>query len=81
VATDLALVIPVHPRGGVLEAAVLSEQATIRVVPPLGYLDFMALVGAARAVITDSGGVQEETTLLRVPCLTLRSADHGDQRQ
>jgi UDP-N-acetylglucosamine 2-epimerase (non-hydrolysing) len=39
---------------------------------PLGYLEFMALVKGASAVITDSGGVQEETTLLRVPCLTLR---------
>ena len=73
VATELALVIPVHPRGrAALEAAGLSEQAAIRVVPPLGYLEFMALVSGASAVITDSGGVQEETTLLRVPCLTLR---------
>ena len=72
-ATELALVIPVHPRGrAALEAAGLSEQATIRVVPPLGYLEFMALVSGASAVITDSGGLQEETTLLRVPCLTLR---------
>jgi UDP-N-acetylglucosamine 2-epimerase (non-hydrolysing) len=42
------------------------------VAPPLGYLEFIALVKGAKAVITDSGGVQEETTLLRVPCLTLR---------
>ncbi len=39
---------------------------------PLGYLEFMSLVRGAAAVVTDSGGVQEETTLLRVPCLTLR---------
>jgi UDP-N-acetylglucosamine 2-epimerase (non-hydrolysing) len=44
----------------------------LHTAPPLGYLEFIALVGGARAVITDSGGVQEETTLLRVPCLTLR---------
>jgi UDP-N-acetylglucosamine 2-epimerase (non-hydrolysing) len=42
------------------------------VVDPLGYVEFMSLVRGAAAIVTDSGGVQEETTLLRVPCLTLR---------
>ena len=41
-------------------------------VDPLGYVEFMSLVRGAAAIVTDSGGVQEETTLLRVPCLTLR---------
>ncbi len=44
----------------------------IHVVEPLGYVEFMSLVRGAAAIVTDSGGVQEETTLLRVPCLTLR---------
>jgi UDP-N-acetylglucosamine 2-epimerase (non-hydrolysing) len=44
----------------------------VHVIDPLGYLEFMGLVRGATAVVTDSGGVQEETTLLRVPCLTLR---------
>jgi UDP-N-acetylglucosamine 2-epimerase (non-hydrolysing) len=44
----------------------------IHVVEPLGYIEFMSLVRGAAAIVTDSGGVQEETTLLRVPCLTLR---------
>jgi UDP-N-acetylglucosamine 2-epimerase (non-hydrolysing) len=44
----------------------------VRVVDPLGYIEFMSLVRGAAAIVTDSGGVQEETTLLRVPCLTLR---------
>jgi UDP-N-acetylglucosamine 2-epimerase (non-hydrolysing) len=44
----------------------------IRLVPPLGYLDFLRLVSEARVVLTDSGGIQEETTILRVPCITLR---------
>jgi len=67
------VVIPVHPRGrDALEAAGLGAQPRLHIAPPLGYLEFVALVRGARAVITDSGGVQEETTLLRVPCLTLR---------
>src|ERR1700678_3343361 len=73
VADELDVVIPVHPRGrAALEAAGLSAHPRIHAAPPLGYLEFMALVKGASAVITDSGGVQEETTLLRVPCLTLR---------
>ena len=45
----------------------------MRLVPPLGYLDFLALQAGASAVLTDSGGVQEETTVLGVPCFTLRN--------
>jgi UDP-N-acetylglucosamine 2-epimerase len=71
---DLAPVImPVHPRGrAVFEAAGLAEHPGIRMCEPLGYLEFMSLVRGALAAITDSAGVQEETTFLRVPCLTLR---------
>jgi UDP-N-acetylglucosamine 2-epimerase (non-hydrolysing) len=73
VADELDVIIPVHPRGrAALEAAGLGGHSRLRATPPLGYLEFIALVRGARAVITDSGGVQEETTLLRVPCLTLR---------
>jgi len=73
VADELDVVIPVHPRGrAALEAAGLSAHPRLHAAPPLGYLEFIALVRGARVVITDSGGVQEETTLLRVPCLTLR---------
>jgi len=73
VAAEVDVVIPLHPRGrAVLEAAGLSAHQGIHVTPPLGYLEFIALVKGASAVVTDSGGVQEETTLLRVPCLTLR---------
>ena len=73
VADELDVIIPVHPRGrAALEAAGPGQHARSACRDPLGYLEFMALVKGAAAVITDSGGVQEETTLLRVPCLTLR---------
>jgi UDP-N-acetylglucosamine 2-epimerase (non-hydrolysing) len=73
VADQIDVVIPVHPRGrAALEAAGLAAHPRLHAAPPLGYLEFIALVRGARAMITDSGGVQEETTLLRVPCLTLR---------
>ena len=71
-AADLPLLLPAHPRlATMLEGLDLGS---IRVVEPQGYLDFVALEMAARVVLTDSGGVQEETTILGVPCLTLRES-------
>jgi UDP-N-acetylglucosamine 2-epimerase (non-hydrolysing) len=73
VATELDVIFPLHPRGrATLTAAGLLESPRVKVVEPLGYIEFMSLVRGAAAIVTDSGGVQEETTLLRVPCLTLR---------
>jgi UDP-N-acetylglucosamine 2-epimerase (non-hydrolysing) len=73
VAAELDVIIPLHPRGrAALLAAGLLDVPRVRVVDPLGYIEFMSLVRGAAAIVTDSGGVQEETTLLRVPCLTLR---------
>jgi UDP-N-acetylglucosamine 2-epimerase (non-hydrolysing) len=73
VADQLALVFPVHPRGrAVLEAAGLRTSDRLRLVEPVGYVDFLSGVRGAALVITDSGGVQEETTVLNVPCLTAR---------
>jgi len=70
-ATDLPLIFPVHPRTRAnIEQLRLHED--IRLLDPLGYLDFLALEAQSRLVLTDSGGVQEETTALGVPCLTLR---------
>jgi UDP-N-acetylglucosamine 2-epimerase (non-hydrolysing) len=67
------LVLPLHPRGrSTLEAAGLRDRDRLRVVEPLGYLAFLSLVAGARLVLTDSGGIQEETTILDVPCLTMR---------
>ena len=77
VAGQLPLVFPVHPRTRRrLEAAGLLQKldacAGVRRLEPLGYIDFMSLLFNARLVITDSGGVQEETTYLGIHCLTLR---------
>ena len=73
VADQAEVVIPLHPRGRArLEEAGFLNHPKMRVIDPLGYLEFMGLVRGSRAVVTDSGGVQEETTILGVPCLTLR---------
>jgi UDP-N-acetylglucosamine 2-epimerase (non-hydrolysing) len=77
VARDLPLVFPVHPRTRKrLEefglAAALDAEPRVHLTEPLGYIEFMSLVSRSRAAITDSGGVQEETTYLGIPCLTLR---------
>jgi UDP-N-acetylglucosamine 2-epimerase (non-hydrolysing) len=69
---DLPLVFPVHPRTRKALAAQQVELPNVKLVDPLGYLEFMKLVSHARLVLTDSGGIQEETTYLGVPCLTLR---------
>jgi UDP-N-acetylglucosamine 2-epimerase (non-hydrolysing) len=72
-AERLPVLIPLHPRGrAALEAAGLSASGGLIVTDPLPYTAFMGLVRGAAAVITDSGGVQEETTVLGVPCLTMR---------
>jgi UDP-N-acetylglucosamine 2-epimerase (non-hydrolysing) len=77
VSKELPLVFAVHPRTrkkleefGLLDA--LTASPRISLTEPLGYIQFMNLVRSARAVITDSGGVQEESTYLGIPCLTLR---------
>lgn len=72
---ELPLIFPVHPRTrqrlGEAGAAKL-ETAGVRLIGPAAYIRFMSLVSGAAAVITDSGGIQEETTYLGIPCLTLR---------
>ncbi|KAA2213795.1 non-hydrolyzing UDP-N-acetylglucosamine 2-epimerase [Teichococcus oryzae] len=73
VTARLPLVWPVHPRTAVrLKQFGLAVPPGVRVLPPLGYLDFAGLLARACLVATDSGGVQEEAAVLDVPCLTLR---------
>lgn len=74
---DLPILFPTHPRTKLrLQKSGLSEFLTtapaLKLVEPLGYLEFLDLMMHARLVLTDSGGIQEETTILGVPCLTLR---------
>jgi len=77
VARDMPLVFPAHPRTREklrafgLESR-LARLPGLRLIDPVGYLDFLKLMASARLVLTDSGGIQEETTILQVPCLTLR---------
>jgi UDP-N-acetylglucosamine 2-epimerase (non-hydrolysing) len=71
-AERLPVIFPVHPRTRArMEAAGLCASNVV-LTAPLGYLDFLRLMSEARMVLTDSGGIQEETTILGVPCLTLR---------
>jgi UDP-N-acetylglucosamine 2-epimerase (non-hydrolysing) len=75
--TRLPIMFPIHPRTKKridefgLAARVESLQ-NFRLIEPLGYLDFLKLVSESKLVLTDSGGIQEETTILNVPCITLR---------
>ena len=77
ISTRLPIVFPVHPRTrktiaefGLTERIAASKN--LRLIDPLGYLDFLNLYSTARIVLTDSGGIQEETTALGISCLTLR---------
>ncbi len=74
---NLPLVLPMHPRtrASLQRHALWSQLESLpglTITEPLGYLEFLSLVSESRAVVTDSGGIQEETTYLRVPCVTMR---------
>jgi UDP-N-acetylglucosamine 2-epimerase (non-hydrolysing) len=74
VGRELPVVFPVHPRTRrALDGRAGGAVPGLRTTDPLGYLDFLKLVAHAALVLTDSGGLQEETTVLGVPCLTLRN--------
>lgn len=78
ISQKLPLVFPLHPR---TEASIqksglgsIIEHAQIAVLPPVGYLELLGLMSASQLVLTDSGGIQEETTALGVPCITMRES-------
>ncbi len=76
ISNDLPVLFPVHPRtkGRIVEAGidVGNGRSSLRILDPAPYLEFLALQSRAAVVITDSGGIQEETTFLGIPCLTVR---------
>jgi UDP-N-acetylglucosamine 2-epimerase (non-hydrolysing) len=79
IAPRLPLAFPVHPRTrqrlqGFGLLARLEGLPRLKLTEPMGYIDFMSLVSAARFIVTDSGGVQEETTYLNIPCITVRES-------
>jgi UDP-N-acetylglucosamine 2-epimerase (non-hydrolysing) len=75
VSATLPIVFPVHPRTraglGMLGVDVASER--LRLIDPIGYVEFLSLIAGSAGVLTDSGGIQEETTYLGLPCFTLRA--------
>ncbi len=82
VQADLPIVFPMHPRtrANIQKMGLgprLDAMKQLKIIDPLGYLEFLKLTANAAAVLTDSGGIQEETTILKVPCLTLR---HNTER-
>jgi UDP-N-acetylglucosamine 2-epimerase (non-hydrolysing) len=79
ISRDLPLVFPVHPRTRAslsrsVAVSRLCDEKRLHLSDPMGYLEFLGLVAESAVVLTDSGGVQEETTVLGVPCLTLRTS-------
>ena len=92
ICADSAVVFPMHPRTRArVEQLGFTDRIggieNLRVIEPVGYLDFVKLMADAMVVLTDSGGIQEETTILGVPCLTLRenterpvTVTHGTNR-
>ena len=92
ISRDVPIVFPVHPRtrpalaGSVVAQRMVSE-GRLKLIDPLGYLEFINLTEGSRAVLTDSGGLQQETTILGIPCYTLRentevpvTVTHGTNR-
>lgn len=71
-AREMPVVFPVHPRTRSNMEAISAEHPGLLLSEPLGYVDFLSLIADAGAVLTDSGGIQEETTYLGIPCFTLR---------
>ena len=70
----MPVVFPVHPRTAKVLESIELEFPDLHMVAPMGYLEFNYLVKHAKAVITDSGGITEETTVMGIPCMTLRNS-------
>ncbi|MBN1464866.1 UDP-N-acetylglucosamine 2-epimerase (non-hydrolyzing) [candidate division KSB1 bacterium] len=75
--SDMPIVFPIHPRTRKMLTVLgldddMAKMSNIHLTEPLGYLPFLNLMSQAKLIVTDSGGIQEETTFLKIPCLTLR---------
>src|SRR5262249_31954744 len=73
ISRDLPLLFPVHPRTRQRLKQFGMDLGAVELTEPLGYMEFLGLMAKARLVLTDSGGIQEETTALSVPCVTIRT--------
>ena len=73
--STIPIIFPVHPRtkSAIDPLNLINHDENIKIIDPVGYLEFLALENHASFVITDSGGVQEETTFLKTPCFTVRA--------
>ena len=71
---DIPIIFPVHPRTceNIIKSKIAVQNSRLKLIEPIGYMEFLSLQKSAKIVITDSGGIQEETTFLGVPCLTVR---------
>lgn len=70
---DYTIVFPIHPRTESILKETNFKASNIQVIQPLGYLDFISLVNSSKGIITDSGGITEEASIMNIPCITLRS--------
>ena len=73
IAEEMTVIFPIHPRTAKRISEFGFETGKICITTPCGYLEFLNLTSQAKVVLTDSGGLQEETTIMRIPCLTLRN--------
>jgi UDP-N-acetylglucosamine 2-epimerase (non-hydrolysing) len=73
IAEEMTVIFPIHPRTAKRITDFGFDMGKICITKPFGYLEFLNLTSQAKVVLTDSGGLQEETTILGVPCLTLRN--------
>ena len=76
IAQEIDVIFPIHPRTRqrLQEQGIAAQSPRVHAIEPLGYVDFLNVMSRASAVLTDSGGVQEETTYLGIPCLTIRAS-------
>ena len=68
----MPIIFPAHPRTQKKLKLINANFKNLHIIDPLGYLEFNYLVERSKAVITDSGGITEETTVMNIPCITLR---------